>query len=174
MEVMFSAEISGLGGVWCRGACRTEGLWYFVRMAQSPQLPNRVVKVTLPEEVFQALRQRAFVAEIAVAGYVRKLIERHLLGSPVEGEGEQSPEETPSPAGAADGSTPSTGGSPSRPEPVDKVVDLMGKLEASVAAAKDARVRHKAGPTPCPKGTWQSFPSGAICSVCRVPKDRHE
>jgi hypothetical protein len=48
----------------------------------------------------------------------------------VAGEGAQSPEETSSPARAADGSTPSTGGAPSLPEPPR---DLLAECRAVVA-----------------------------------------
>jgi hypothetical protein len=136
-------------------------------------LPNRVVKVTVSEEVFQELRQRAFRAELPVAAYVRKLVDRHVLGapvSPVEGEGEQTGISRPH----AGESRPAVRAAPSPPEPVDKVVDLMGK-RASVAAAKEARVRHKAGPTPCAGAKWEDHPTfGKRCPDCGAPKDRHE
>jgi hypothetical protein len=51
-------------------------------MAQSPSVPNRVVKVTVSEEVFQDLRGRAFEAELPIASYVRRLVERHCGSAP--------------------------------------------------------------------------------------------
>lgn len=115
------------------------------------------LNVRVPAELAEALRSAAVAEDRSLSSFVRRALQAVVAGS-LSPSRSEPPEDPPF----------------TTPKPREKVVDLMGKLEESVAAAKEARVRHKAGPTPCKGGSWQAFPSGALCSVCRAPKDRHE